>query len=672
MHVVEEVVDPGERVGDRLHVDPAVRKEIRWGVEVGFVGAGAAIKSSMKAQRNTLLVKRRIGIDGNFISSETISEQMLGKCYNALTDDFSSAQFILSKKKLTITSHDPDKEYSGDFVSTQAYVDELLKIEGRINVKYNMIEIEGEAIYENAFKDEKSSISLFQIGYDQYEAVEFNPYILQDGWAYRSSKFIHSAAGSTKASLDNFISTHGNYYVNKVTTGVFAVRQIKFDFGSEKNKLEIEAEVTGNIDLKKLEIAFSAKFTKADEETKKTLTISVKQGTIGGDPTKLQVDFKEKFEDIESALSDSWKDFFETSSKNKKEYAATISAELVLISRSVHVAYNRSPDASARLHRKYKNAREQINNLQAHKLRIDMALKRTKFMIEGLGYGAPGSIRELLRPLKSMGDDFKTYHLMKTLNKLEDYLSLGESYVLTNPLPNDELSDLVDINIPDKNLLKDKNLTLDFGTMEEIFTLLEGAGRTQGEIGTYTNVLIDGPVAWGEPAGVPNELLFYYNTENLKNMTMQEKNSKWVFKYLGEQWNLFTGMPKSGALPIPRNGEHTTCEKLPDWLSKQKYFMTKKFEHSTNARSYTGFFRENKFFEEGVLTNEGFKDTAEPSDLKQLPDEIKMKGGRPEIFFAQSETPCKPMHRDISEFFANEKLTIIKFNFTFNLLIDLL
>merc|ERR1711957_976026 len=101
----------------------------------------------------------------------------------------------------------------------------LLKIEGRINVSYNKIEIEGGAIFENTFKDEKSSISLFQIGYDQYEAVEFDQNILQAKWAYKSSKYLHHAAGKSKQALDDFISTHGNYYVNKVTTGVFAVRQ---------------------------------------------------------------------------------------------------------------------------------------------------------------------------------------------------------------------------------------------------------------------------------------------------------------------------------------------------------------------------------------------------------------------------------------------------------------
>ena len=150
--------------------------------------------NNKKAQDNTLIVKRRIGLDGNFISGETISTQILGKCYNALTDDFSGAQFILSKKQLIIKSPDPISSYTFEFMSTKAYVKELLKITGLINVNYNMIEIEGGAIFEKAFKDEKSSISLFQIGYEQYTSIELNQNKLQRYKYYSTSKFIHFAA----------------------------------------------------------------------------------------------------------------------------------------------------------------------------------------------------------------------------------------------------------------------------------------------------------------------------------------------------------------------------------------------------------------------------------------------------------------------------------------------
>jgi len=569
-----------------------------------FLVSSAATK---KAQDNTLIVKRRIGLDGNFISGETISTQILGKCYNALTDDFSGAQFILSKKQLIIKSPDPISSYTFEFMSTKAYVKELLKITGLINVNYNMIEIEGGAIFEKAFKDEKSSISLFQIGYEQYKSIELNQNKLQRYKYYSTSKFIHPAAKKDKATLDDFISTHGNYYVNKVSTGVFAVRQVKFDFGSEEAKVDVEAYVTGKIDLKALKIEFIALFEKADQATKDTMNISVKQGTIGGRPELLQVDFSSKdFDTIESQLLTSWNNFFLDSSKNR-ENASALSAELMLISSAVHVFYSRTQDETANLHRKYNEARKRINDLQAQMLGIDMALKRTKFMIEALGEGRPGNIRELLRPLKSMGDDFKTYQLDEVLIKFEDYLSLGENHILNNRLPKDELSDGVDIYNPDENWLKDKDLTLDFETTEDIFTLLEGAGRIQGKIDTYTNVLIDGPVAWGEPAGVPNELLFYYKTDDLEKMNTQEKNSKWVFKYLGEQWNPFTGMPRIGSFPIPRTprAEDIKFENLPGWFGNQKYFMTKVFY--SPARTYTGFWRGNEFHDEGVLENNGFK-----------------------------------------------------------------
>jgi len=490
------------------------------------------------------------------------------------------------------TSSFDDQQY----LSAKDYLDRVLEIGGSITVDYKQIvHVEGEATFEQVYKTEKNSISLFQIGYKEVESLSIDQTKLQDDAAYTSSKYIHPSARKSLGVLKSFTESQGNYYVSKITKGLFAVRKVRFNFGSEEDKLAITANIKGNIDLKTLQIGFTANFGLQDDTINKKMSISTKTHTLGGNSDLLKVDFTDSFENIEDTLKQSWDNFFKTPTNLN-----VLSAELSMISRATHVLFSRTQAEANILHDNHEKARNRMKEVQTQSLQIKFAQMRSEFMMDSLGYGSAGAKNALLEPFTSMGDDFQTYHLDEHLKTYQKYLARGEQHILDNDLPTFPLSDGVDVNNKAQGWLKKVDLDPPF--MKKITDLLKGGGRIQTKIKGYDQVIFDGSVAYGVPTGVPDEILFFYKNARVEEMGETERNSNWVFKFRGEQWNAFTGQPRVGTLPILSPFfDIIDFDQLPDWLGNLKY--KKEVIFDTSPRKYRGFWKRGKFYDTGILIN---------------------------------------------------------------------
>ena len=180
--------------------------------------------------------------------------------------------------------------------------------------------------------------------------------------------------------------------------------------------------------------------------------------------------------------------------------------------------------------------------------------------------------------------------------------NVGEEDCANEVIDNDN----VDMYNKDEGWLK--TAKLDKTQMEEVFFMLSGADLIVYQT-SRENTLVDGPVAWGMPVGVPNDIFFYYNDFSEPLIEGNIKNNMWVFKVLGNQWHPLQRRIVENGVPIFNSNfqkyDEIDFEKLPNWLSQVKYVLTKRATFESFPIEYDGFWKNGNFHDTGKLINTG-------------------------------------------------------------------
>lgn len=194
-------------------------------------------------------------------------------------------------------------------------------------------------------------------------------------------------------------------------------------------------------------------------------------------------------------------------------------------------------------------------------------------------------------------------HIDFVIEKIKEYLRQSPMDIITKGSCSEGGCETSDVDLEEQEFLFNKG-SLDKSQMDKFFMDLTSGSREP--VPKFAgNILWDGPWIFGEPVGVPNEVLFYHQDIDLDPLSEIQRNQQWKFKVSGEDWDLTRSTPVldedtliCGNNQVESEGDVIDLEKLPAYFKRHAYHSKMVYK---NGHEYSGDWVAGKWHGKGCL-----------------------------------------------------------------------